>query len=114
VAGVCWHVTLLGSDEPAMVEIGGFVQAHLPANTALLVSERQKLEHMTAMFYCRRSAYALDPDRYREFVRVIIASGGLPVVLSRDPLPMRVLMISASDGWTLYACDVGEFPPRSR
>jgi hypothetical protein len=66
------------------------------------------------MFYCRRSAYALDPDRYREFVRVIIASGGLPVVLSRDPLPMRVLMISASDGWTLYACDVGEFPPRSR
>jgi hypothetical protein len=111
MAGVCWRVTLLGSDQPAMVEIGRFVDAHLPANTAVLVEERQKLEHMTAMFYCERSAYALDPSRYREFVQVILANGGLPVLLSRDRLPLRVLMVGGND-WKLYACDIGEFPPK--
>jgi 4-amino-4-deoxy-L-arabinose transferase len=111
MAGVCWRVTLLGSDQPAMVDIGHFVEAHMPANTAVIVQERQKLEHMTAMFYCDRSAYALDPGRYREFVRVILAKGGLPVLLSRDRLPLRVLMVGSND-WKLYACDIGEFPPK--
>jgi hypothetical protein len=102
MARECYEVGVPNPSEPRVVEIGGYIRARLPANTAILVEPRFAGEERVMAFYADRTCYGLTED-WREAARLIRAAGGLPYIASTRSLNLAEDYRSA-DGWKLYRC----------
>jgi 4-amino-4-deoxy-L-arabinose transferase len=96
-----WRATQIDDDQPAFVEVGRFAQSRLPPQAVLLLEEREKLERNTLMFRARRTTYPLTED-WRDMATVIVASGGVPLIVSHRDWPLRAIHTSRDEDRTVY------------
>jgi 4-amino-4-deoxy-L-arabinose transferase len=92
-----WNV-----NDPASVEVGEFARSHLPDNAVLLCQERREDEHLAIMFYADRVCYSLGNRDLDQTARQILEKGGVPYVVSRQPLPLVSVYTSGTQGVKVY------------
>ena len=94
-------------DHPAFVELGRAVDAGaLPGNAVLLLENRQKFEHVVAMFYVDRTVYPVTPQTIEQTARSIRAAGGVPLLVTHRALPLPTAIPAALDGRRVYVLNV--------
>ena len=94
-------------DRPAFVDLGRAVDAGLlPGNAVLLLENRQKFEHIVAMFYADRTAYGVTPETVESTARAVRAAGGMPLLVTDRVLPLPLAVAATLDGRRVYVLNV--------
>src|SRR5206468_1531785 len=97
-----WRITDTNAADPACVDIGLFARRRLPENAVLLCEEPRGDEHLATMFYAGRTCYPLSSIAVDAAARQILQAGGIPYVVTREPLALPVVHTSEGFGPTVY------------
>jgi 4-amino-4-deoxy-L-arabinose transferase-like glycosyltransferase len=97
-----WRTTEIGRDQPTFAGLAALIEGNFPKNTVVLIDQRQKLEYVMVMFWIDRTAYPLGRSNWQPLVNQIRAHGGLPIIVSPRPLPLKSLLASQEDGLLVY------------
>ena len=89
-------------DRPAFVDLGRAVNTSLPANAVLLLENRQKFEHVSAMFFINRTVYPVTPETIQQTARDIRAAGGEPFLVTDRPISLTPVFAAPLDGRGVY------------
>jgi hypothetical protein len=84
------------------MNVGQFARDHLPDNAVLLCEERRGGEHVTTMFYADRTCYAPGPMRTDPMARQVLRAGGIPYIVSHQPLRFPAVYGDGKQGPTIY------------
>ncbi|MEA2711311.1 MAG: hypothetical protein QOF78_3912, partial [Phycisphaerales bacterium] len=90
-------------ERPSFAELGRAANASLPDNAVILLENRQKFEHVSAMFFIDRTVYPTTPDTIEGTARAIRAAGGEPFLVTDRALPRPPALPAAPDGRRVYA-----------
>jgi hypothetical protein len=102
-AYLAWRATQPPKDEPDFSAIGAFAQK-LPPQAVFMVQERQKLENKLIQFEADRSCYAVHPGDWPAMGQKLIDVGGLPYLITSEPIDLPAVFVDATSGRTVYAC----------
>jgi 4-amino-4-deoxy-L-arabinose transferase len=89
-------------DRPAFVDLGRAVNASLPDNAVLLLENRQKFEHVSAMFFIDRTVYPVTPETIQQTARDIRAAGGEPFLVTDRAIALTPVFAAPLDGRGVY------------
>jgi hypothetical protein len=89
-------------DRPAFVDLGRAVNTSLPPNAVLLLENRQKFEHISAMFFIDRTVYPVTPETTQQTARDIRAAGGEPFLVTDRSIPLTPVFSAPLDGRGVY------------
>ncbi|MEA2734964.1 MAG: hypothetical protein QOE14_1415 [Humisphaera sp.] len=90
-------------ERPSFAELGRAANAALPDNAVILLENRQKFEHVSAMFFIDRTVYPTTPDTIEGTARSIRTAGGEPFLVTDRALPLPPALSGAPDGRRVYA-----------
>lgn len=96
-------ITEVNRQQPAFAELGSAVRAHLPPNAVLLLEIREKSEHIMAMFHADRSVYPVTQASWPRIARAVAAAGGLPLLVTDQPMPLPPAFDQPLNGRRVYA-----------
>lgn len=95
-------VTNIDARTPDFSDIGNFA-AHLPANAAFIVDERERLENKLVEFATDRSCYPLERHDWQPTARALTATGALPYLVTPGALDLPIVYEDPARN-IVYAC----------
>jgi len=102
VAVAAWAVTEGSENQPFVAELAGFARGRLPAKAVLLFEGEDRGEHQLAMFLLDRTCYQLRGRPADEVARQVRAAGGVPFVVTANPVSWPRRFAGTLDPRALY------------
>ena len=90
-------------DRPAFVDLGRAINSSLPPDAVLLLENRQKFEHISAMFFIDRTVYPVTPETIEQTAAQIRAAGGVPFFVTDRQIGLTPVFATPLDGRGVYA-----------
>ncbi len=100
---LCWRIGQQNDMSPTFPRLAGLVERDLPKNAVLLFDQRYKLEYIIAMFWIDRTAYPLGSGNWNQITRAVRSHGGIPFIVSSQPLPLPPVLTDLDEGVVVYA-----------
>ena len=102
-----YGVSRLNRQQPSFEQLGALIRTRTPANSVLLLEildpQKQKGEHVIAMFHTDRTVYPVSATSWPDLAAKVSAGGGLPLLVSNRALPLPRVFDEPVDGLTVYA-----------